>query len=109
MIRWSIFALAILSCGCSRSSDSFAVRVIGSDAQSASVSVCGKTAPLTRGNDGTFTGIRTIDCEGEGEVRVTLQDGTVVHCPVGYVTGIHQEWSFMVNGRTCSPLDREVG
>ena len=103
-----MLALAMLLCGCSRSTDSFSVRSIQSDAQSASLSVCGKTTPLTRSADGLFVGSRSIDCEGDGEVRVLLRDGTIVRCPIGYVTGIHQEWAFTVTGNTCG-LGRNDG
>lgn len=108
MKRWSMVALATLLSGCSQSSDSFAVSVDGANALSAALTVCGKTSPLTRDNDGRFSADRRIDCEGDGEVKITLLGGAVVHCPVGYVTNMHQDWAFTINGSRCTP-DRNVG
>ena len=51
----------------------------------------------------------TSRCEGSGYVRVALEGGATVDCPVGYVTSVEDRWSFEVRGRSCTVIEDASG
>jgi hypothetical protein len=97
-------SLLLLAVGCSGSSDTFTVQVSDPAPVSAAVNICGKETTLSRIKAGVFSSSRRITCEGSGDIRVVFADRLAVCCPIGYVTSLHQDWSFIVKDGACEAL-----
>ena len=68
------------------------------------VILCGRQADLVTQGE-RLRATMPATCEGSGEVRLRLEDGRVVTCPVGYVTpGAGQTFLFVLNGEECASV-----
>jgi hypothetical protein len=72
--------------------------------RSATLRLCGSETPLVR-EENRLTLTRSIDCEGDGEIRLVYKDGGPEHCLIGYVTpDAKQDWHFRAEQSACEPL-----
>lgn len=103
MARARVFLLALLAAACSpRVANNFQVEAPG--AVSAELQLCGQTTRLDRAGD-RFTGARTIDCEGEGDIVLSYAGGPSISCHVGYVTaGAGQTFRYRTRDGRCAPV-----
>jgi hypothetical protein len=97
-------ALLLFAAGCAREDNDFTVEDEQGLVRTAVLELCGKETPLQR--DGRrLTVIRTIDCEGDGRIRLTYRTGEHPNCMIGYVTGgARQSFRFQASPSGCKPL-----
>lgn len=88
---------------CSQSADTFHVYDRQRRVRSANVDVCGRVTRLHRVG-GQLFGIVPISCEGDGKVRLLLDNGREIDCLIGYVTSLPQTWRYQIVAEKCGPL-----
>lgn len=100
----SCVALLLLITTCSGVPNTFAVDVSEAPGTTASLALCGEHAALKL-SGATLRITRPITCEGEGDVRLKLKDGSSVICHVGYVTpGAEQSFRWRVHKGACEAI-----
>lgn len=93
-----IFAL---TAACSRVPNVFEVTDRTGQRVSAVLEICSSETSLQKIGS-RFWGIKTIDCEGGGVIKMLYPDGKMVECPIGYVTpGAYQHFSYLVDDWGC--------
>jgi hypothetical protein len=101
-MRWCLLLLALPLAGCAK--NTFVVEDPKGLVKSATLSLCGSETPLDRSGH-SFTLVRRVNCEGDGEIRLIYHDGVPGHCPIGYVTSdAVQDWRFRADPSGCSPV-----
>ncbi|TPG53857.1 hypothetical protein EAH76_03850 [Sphingomonas glacialis] len=99
------FGLLILS-GCSflEPRSTFQITSVDRSVKSASLKLCKQTFSLTHVDSRWQTTIHVPgDCDGG--VATIMNDGRIVFCPIGYVTGGDgSNWQFTIKGDVCRPL-----
>ena len=97
----SMVAILTLLHACSSVSNDFLIVDSDHSVTEARLHLCGADRPLVRhGNN--FRLSFNIRCEGEGEIIVTLSDGSSLSCKIGYVTpGARQKFDFIIENRRC--------
>jgi hypothetical protein len=99
-MKWGILPLAITLASCG-SANTFVVDDPERLVRTATLQICGSDAALKRTGD-SLRLTQSINCEGDGVVRLTYQDGGVEYCPVGYVDGgVEQKWLFRAYRSAC--------
>jgi hypothetical protein len=96
----ALVGLSVLA-ACSPVKNHVVVDATGSPDLSGVVSLCGRDTNLTRQGDRLSAAV-SITCEGDGEVRLRFQNGSVATCQIGYVTpGAAQRFSFALKNGAC--------
>jgi hypothetical protein len=101
----TVALLALLGlAACSRTPNSFEVRVDGGAAIGAEVRLCGEKIPLAKAEN-RFAGPDRGACEGSGDILVSFSDRRSASCRIGYVTpGLAQSFGFIVKDGDCRPV-----
>lgn len=95
------FGLMFLA-SCQRVENGFVVRDPEGVVATAELRVCGKHQPLSE-SQGVFSTQLGITCEGSGDIRVRLKNGSETTCPVGYVTpGLKQSLEYKIQDGVCA-------
>ena len=93
--------LALAGCSLFGEENSFTIEDENGVVTSAQLVLCGASTPFERQN-GRFTAIRQIDCEGSGYIQLTDRDGDQRQCVVGYVTPAAEQ-NFTYQESECQP------
>ena len=103
-LQRSLAALAgiVLLAGCgSALRDSFMVEDPQGQIVGGELLLCEAVSPLEQVGEDWHANMH-VDCEGSGEIRLALADGSQATCEVGYVTpGMLQDWLFHLEDGAC--------
>ena len=103
-VRWLPLLLVFAVGGCAGEKNTFEVQDPHGLVRSASLQLCGSETPLVRKGN-RLALVRSVSCEGDGEVRLIYEDGEPEHCLIGYVTpDLKQDWHFRAEQSSCRPL-----
>ena len=92
--------------GCNRVDNGFSVHDPKNKVVSAELQICKDRLQLSRSGE-YLSIIKRIDCEGEGNIKLKLSDGSPIYCHIGYVSsGLEQRFEFELMNGDCSPSRR---
>lgn len=105
---FSILIGSVALAACVPAKNSVDIDTSGSPNVSGMVVLCEQDTPLTVRGDHLIA-VVPITCEGVGEVRLRLGDGSRAACPIGYVSpGLDQEFYLVLERGECSLVRTEV-
>ena len=96
-----ILQFLLVVAACSPTGDYFSVANPDDSIGSVEVHICEEVFELPE-REVRFSDHINIDCEGSGEVQVSMRDGREITCIIGYVTpGASQHFGFEINDGEC--------